>query len=91
MSIRERLGFEARRIAATSRGYFWLPCNTCGELMGGNEWRDVGGLRSSVPCRAVRGLGHGICQDCTADGVGQRAHERPFNPETCPYCARTPA
>jgi hypothetical protein len=62
---------KLRQFWAESRGYFWLPCSSCGEMQGGNEWKDVNGHDSTIPATEFSGVG--ICRKCTAKGLGCRA------------------
>lgn len=46
-----------QRLYAKLNGYFWLPCNICGKMFGGHEWREtdvwmVERGRGLVVCRA---------------------------------------
>ena len=60
----------AHRVYARLFGYFWLPCNLCGEMTGGHEWRDIDGLPASIP-DPHGGPGRvGICPACTRAGKG---------------------
>lgn len=54
---------------ATALGYFWLPCEVCGQSWGGHEWKQDG-LPSSVPYPDQPGKSHGICPSCTRAGYG---------------------
>lgn len=65
-----------RRTLAKAGGWFWLPCPVCGEYMAGFEWRDVHGHDSSIPDLDQPGTSHGICQGCTAKGIGCYAQAR---------------
>lgn len=51
-----------RMLAASFRGYFWMPCPVCGEEFGGHEW--VG--RLSLPT-SEQGMTQGICPACELD------------------------
>lgn len=51
-----------RMLAASLRGYFWMPCPMCGEEFGGYEW--VG--RISLPAEG-QGMTQGICPACELD------------------------
>lgn len=51
-----------RMLAASLRGYFWMPCPLCGEEFGGHEW--VG--RISLPAEG-QGMTQGICPACELD------------------------
>lgn len=67
---------KAKRFARR-HGYFWLPCTTCGEMFGGQEWggasviTDIGGNWSS---------GSGICATCAGTRLAA-AEERLRNLE----------
>lgn len=63
----------AARIIAKALGFFWLPCPICGQYFGGHEWKNVNGHVSDIPHREMelsKGLGWGICPECTAKGIG---------------------
>ena len=53
---------------------FWLPCPSCGNHFGGFEWRNINGHQSTIPDKSESNTGRGICPDCTARGVGCKAH-----------------
>lgn len=70
-----RIGILPRflhRLYAWLFGYFWEPCPLCGREFGGHEWRDRGGLSSTIT--RTRRTGHrdgeGICPICTRAGYG---------------------
>lgn len=74
--IGAELAPERRQTAADyarANGYFWLPCASCGDWMGGHEWGPVKGRQCTVPDPRGKGRGHGICRTCTIAGVGDRA------------------
>lgn len=56
------------KLYADILGYFWLPCQLCGQMYGGHEWKDVGGESSRLD-------GRGICPDCTRAGKGEDANQ----------------
>ncbi len=63
---------SAARVAIRG-GWFWLPCPSCGEPFGGQEWtHDAFGHESSIP-NGRPGGGKGICPLCTAKGIGCKA------------------
>lgn len=86
---------EIAKLAARSGGFFWLPCPLCRQEFGGHEWTDVNGHESSIPTdwktdeAGVVELetSTGICPDCTAKGLGCKAHiEVGFSPhEGCEH------
>lgn len=51
-----------RMLAASLRGYFWMPCPMCGEAFGGHEWVGRVQLPSDEP-----GMTQGICPACEMD------------------------
>lgn len=53
------------KLYAKFMGYFWLPCELCGEKFGGHEWRRYDGKSD---CLAN---GMGICPSCTKKGLGE--------------------
>ena len=68
-----RLAWQYARLL----GYFWLPCPVCRQEFSGHEWRKVNGHVSTIPDGDQSGpmsKATGICPDCTAAGVGCRAH-----------------
>ena len=67
--------FSARGRRSLERGYFWLPCPTCGTWMSGEDWLPVPGEETSIPANAQGTAGHGICTACSQAGVGTRAWE----------------
>lgn len=50
-------------LIATLGGYFWLPCPTCGQMMGGHEWHKSG--YASIPIGTYQS--RGICLDCAKE------------------------
>lgn len=74
----------AARAIARAGGYFWLPCPVCGEEFGGHEWRSVHGHESSIPDLDLPNTSTGICQGCTAKGIGCYAHARLDEPVWLP-------
>ena len=58
----------AAKIYAKEHGYFWIPCPSCGNDFGGQEWGDVDGKSSTIWNDGSAGIG--ICPSCTIDGKG---------------------
>lgn len=65
-------GSERGRVSL-ERGYFWLPCPTCGQWMSGEDWVAVPGQVTSIPANREGTAGHSICTVCTNTGIGTRA------------------
>jgi hypothetical protein len=65
-------GSGNRRRYAETYGYFWLPCDICGEYTSGFEWLHVSNSTwpTSVPDFGNWGNSTGICPDCTYAGHG---------------------
>ena len=57
------------KLYANFFGYFWLPCQLCGQMYGGHEWKDVDEKSS------ILSNGRGICPDCTRAGKGEDANQ----------------
>lgn len=56
---------RAAKIRADLGGYFWLPCDTCGQMWGGHEHG-----RAIIPdLERPPGGGHMICPACEEAGV----------------------
>jgi hypothetical protein len=53
-----------KKLYAYLFGYFWLPCDLCGEYFGGFEWVHYG--VSSIYEGEYKGLAKGICPKCTS-------------------------
>lgn len=78
--VRRLRGRWAARRYAERHGYFWLPCLTCGQWNGGQEWTARGSVPNLPPlCENHRdygtatweenGGGLGLCPACYAEGV----------------------
>ena len=64
-----RLPRWTHHFLAWARGYFWLPCPTCGRPFGGHEWRDIDGKPSWIDEPDAPNLS-AICPACTRAGRG---------------------
>lgn len=56
-------------------GYFWEPCDSCGQMFGGHERSRTKHFDSIVVGQSgTVTRGRVICTGCTAAGVGCRSH-----------------
>jgi hypothetical protein len=63
---RDAAVIRARKTRAQAGGFFWLPCDLCGEYFGGDEWDADDAFCTGVAPKAMGGGMRytGVCAKC---------------------------